>query len=140
LSHGSAQHRWVRQYFGHEVLVPQAGERFGLRPRHVARLRRRSLAAVAAIERAGYDVAGDLADLVPGEQRRGRSPDNISETEMLDVAARAIDQMITDVSELTAERNHWRREAHHLADRLPRARARGVLREARSRVRSWVRR
>ena len=106
------QHRWVRQYFGHEVLVPQQGERFGLRPEQAAKLRTLSVAAVESIAAAGYSVVGDLDDLVPAEQQPDRPhPGDISESEMLDVAGRAIDQMIRDVRRLTTERDHWREAA-----------------------------
>ena len=109
---GANRHRWVRQYFGHEVLVPQEGERFGLRPDDVAALTTLSEEAVEEIERASYPVTGDLADLIPTQAQPDRPhPDDISEYEMLDVAARAIDRMIRDVRDLTVERNHWRSTA-----------------------------
>lgn len=112
LVEGSERHRWVRQYFGHEVLVPQRGDRFGLRASDAVRLRRESIAMIEAVERAGYSVTGDLADLVPAEEQPVLPhPDDVTDSEMLDVAARAIEQMIRDVSELTLERDCWRREA-----------------------------
>lgn len=112
LTKSPVAHRWVRAYFGHEVLVPQRGDRFGLRAQDAARLRQRSIETVAAVERAGYQVSGDLADLVPAEHQPPQAhPDEVTETEMLEVAARAIDQMIHDVRRLTAERDRWRREA-----------------------------
>jgi hypothetical protein len=102
LRDGGSRHRWVRQYFGHEVLVPQGGERFGLRPHDAAALRELSAAAAESIGRAGYPVTGDLADLVPAEEQPVRPhPDDVTEAEMLEVAARAIDQMIRDVRELS---------------------------------------
>lgn len=116
------QHRWLRQYFGHEVLVPQRGERFGLRPAQVAELRRRSLEDVERIRAGGYTVVGELSDLVPAESEREQPhPDDVTETEMLDVAARAIDQMIRDVRKLTLERDRLR----------ARSRAGGTLARAR---------
>ena len=106
------QHRWVRQYFGHEVLVPQRGERFGLRPDDVTELRHRSLQAVEAIDAHGCRVVGDLDDLVPDEHQPSRPhPDDVTEAEMLEVAGRAIDQMIRDVRRLTTERDRLRRAA-----------------------------
>ncbi|NPC95903.1 hypothetical protein [Nocardioides sp. zg-DK7169] len=119
------QHRWVRQYFGHEVLGPQRGERFGLREEDAERLRRRSVRMVRAIQEAGYPVVGDLADLVPpAEQPVRPHPDDVTDTEMLDAAVVAIEQMIRDVRELTTERDARAR-------RTPRARARRVVRRAR---------
>lgn len=101
-----ARHRWLRQYLGHEVLAPQRGERFGLRERHVAELREASTDAVARLSRRGYRVHGDLQDLVPGpDAGTGPHPDDVPEREVLDSAARAIEQMVRDVMVLTAERD-----------------------------------
>lgn len=137
LTQGPERHRWVRQYFGHEVLVPQAGERFGLRPQDAAELRQLSIAAADAIDRAGYAVTGDLADLVPAEEQPVRPhPDDVTEGEMLDVAARAIDQMIRDVRELTDSRNYWRDRAKQQQRRRPVGLAQRVVRRAK---RTWNR-
>lgn len=131
------RHRWVRQYFGHEVLVPQKGERFGLRPDDAAELRKLSVAAADAIERAGYPVTGDLADLIPDEAQPVRPhPDDVTESEMLDVASRAIDQMIRDVRDLTAQRNHWRELARKRRGRRPAGLAMRIARRAK---RVWAR-
>ena len=112
LERGPVRHRWVRQYFGHEVLVPQRGERFGPRPEDVAELRRLSIAMSQAIEQAGYPVTGDLAELVPAENPPALPhPDDVTDAEMLDAAVRAIEQMIRDVRDLTTSRRAWREKA-----------------------------
>jgi hypothetical protein len=112
LTDGSVRHRWVRKYFGHQVLVPQKGERFGLRPEQEQALRDLSAAAAEAITAGGFPVTGSLDDLVPTESHPERPhPDDVSETEMLDVAAQAIDQMIRDIRQLSIERDEWRRQA-----------------------------
>lgn len=135
LLEGPVRHRWVRQYFGHEVLVPQRGDRFGVRPEHAARLRELALEAVQAIEEAGYSVTGDLADLVPAEEQPARPhPDDVSESEMLEVAAKAIDQMIRDVRTLTTERNRWRELAQQKDRRRPGLRGRRLARRLRRRL------
>lgn len=138
LTQGPVAHRWVRAYFGHEVLVPQRGERFGLRPADAAELRRLSIEMTGAIERAGYHVVGDLADLVPAEDLPVLPhPDDVTETEMLEVAGRAFDTMIHDVRRLAAERDQWRQRARRaertqsglltrVARRLRRSRIGGV--------------
>lgn len=131
LKNPSVRHRWVRQYFGHEVLVPQKGPRFGLRPTHAAQLRELSVQAVDDISRRGYHVAGDLADLVPSEdQPETPHPDDITETEMLEVAGKAIVQMIDDVRRLSNQRSRLRQEL--------RERKRSLPRRALSRVRRQV--
>ncbi|MGH3361679.1 MAG: hypothetical protein ACRDOM_04400 [Nocardioides sp.] len=116
LESGPVRHRWVRQYFGHEVLVPQRGERFGLRADDAAEVRRLSIAMTEAISQAGYPVTGELADLVPAEtQPPLPHPDDVTEAEMLDAAVRAIEQMIRDVRELSTAKRVWRRKAQRQA-------------------------
>ena len=125
------QHRWVRQYFGHEVLVPQGGSRFGLRATHVERLRRRALDDVEAIAAGNYSVAGELADLVPPiDQPTLPHPDDVGTDELLDAAADAIDTMIRDVRRLTAQRDRARAAAQEQAPltSTPRALARRLSR------------
>jgi len=135
LRDGAVRHRWLRQYFGHEVLGAQHGDRFGLRPEHAARLREHSLEAVAAIAKRRYKVIGDLADLVPPEVTESLPhPDDCTESEVLDVAAQAIEQMIRDVRELTKERSAWREQAEAVPPRV------GAARRLTRRVRGLVRR
>lgn len=111
LQQGPERHRWVRAYFGHQVLGPQRGPRFGLRPDHAQALAVRARTDVQAISAAGYQVHGDLEDLVPAEQPALAHPDDVRESEVLEVAGRAIEQMIRDVRRLTKERDSWRRRA-----------------------------
>ena len=57
---GAVRHRWVRRYFGHEVLVPQEGARFALtHPTTPPALRELSKEAAEAVATGGYDVTGD---------------------------------------------------------------------------------
>lgn len=118
LEDGPTRHRWVRRYFGHEVLVPQKGARFYPSEKYADELRRRSLEAVDAIVAGGYPVAGDLEDLTAETPGDGPHPDRVSDEELVQVAARAIEQMIRDMREMTLDRNSWR----------DRARSRGVQR------------
>ncbi|OLF15488.1 hypothetical protein [Actinophytocola xanthii] len=55
-------------------------------------VRRWSEQAVAALRRAGYDVVGDLADLLPadGEERRETHPDGADPAELADAAVYAL--------------------------------------------------
>jgi hypothetical protein len=119
LQEGPEKHRWLRAYFAHEVLLSQQGERFGLQPHHFQPLRSASEAAVEAIKSAGYDVVGDLDDLLPTEPAAPqRHPGEVTEDELLDSALEAIEHMIHDVRRLTKERNRLRRkvdDARHSA-------------------------
>jgi hypothetical protein len=134
LRDSGVRHRWVRKYFGHEVLVPQRGERFGLRQEQAAQLRKLSIEAVEEIRQVGYPVTGDLADLIPDENQPERPhPDDVTEGEMLEVAAKALDQMIRDVRDLTNERDDLIEQAQQ---RRPRSALRRVARRVRRRLRA----
>lgn len=136
LNQGPVRHRWVRGYFGHEVLVPQRGERFGLRSGQADQLRQRSLETAAFLREQSYHVVGEVDDLVPPESPpRLPHPDDVSPDEQLEVAARAIDAMIHDVRALTIEKerlerrlrrrapaSRWRRLGHKVRRRLREAR------------------
>lgn len=112
LVEGPEKHRWVRAYFAHDVLLAQGGERFSLRAHHFARLQQAAEEAVSEIEKAGYDVEGDLTELVPEPDTQSRPyPDDLDDSELLAVATTAIERMIRDVRALTLERNRWRRRA-----------------------------
>ncbi len=135
LTHTPVTHRWVRGYFGHEVLVPQAGDRFGLRAEQAAELRRRSVEMVDAIRSGGYAVTGDLADLVPADPLPVLPhPDDVSDAEIVDVAARALARMIDDVRVLTDERDRWRRRARRVPV-SPESRLGQLARRVRDRLR-----
>lgn len=137
LTKPAVRHRWVRQYFGHEVLVPQKGPRFGLRPHHVDHLRDLSRTAVETIAARDYRVVGDLHDLVPpDEQPELAHPDDVTEAEMLEVAAAAIVQMIDDVRKLTHQRARLREQLEAPALSPPPRGARWVA-AARRRARQW---
>lgn len=116
---GTVRHRWVRKYFGHEVLVPQRGERFGPRPHHVAELATRSAAARDWIAEQGYAVVGDLDDLLSTATPDGTHPGDVPDSEIVDVAARAIERMIRDVRELTTERDRLRAKLRRRSRRQP---------------------
>lgn len=101
--------RWVRDYLGHAVLVPRGGERIALGRQQVEQLRAKSQEAVQALEAAGYDVVGDLHELIPpADPPAGREPDAVTDAELLDVALDAIAVMLKDQRDLTRERNQWR--------------------------------
>lgn len=128
---GTVRHRWVRKYFGHEVLVPQRGERFGPRPHHVAELADRSATAREWITEQGFRVVGDLDDLLSTATPGGTHPDDVPDREVVEVAARAIEQMIRDVRELTMERDRLREELRRRTRHQPVGGVRAVVRRAR---------
>ncbi len=91
---------------------------------------------MAHIESAGYDVIGDVHDLlVPDSLPSRRSVDSVTEAEVAEVATALAGQMMHDVRRLRTERNELRR-------RLEEEAARPVpgLREALSTRFPWMRR
>lgn len=119
LEDGPVRHRWVRKYFGHEVLVPQKGERFGPRPHQVEQLAARCAEARDWIRGQGFPVVGDLEDLASVAVPDGTHPDDVPDAEIVDVAARAIERMIRDVRELTTERDQLRARLRRAERRRP---------------------
>ena len=103
------RHRWLRQYFGHEVLGPQKGARFAPRSGEVEELRSLSEQAVASVEASGVRVIGDLTDLLPPDSVDGAHPDDVQDDEIIETAAVAIEQMIRDVRTLTRQNDRLRR-------------------------------
>lgn len=81
---------YVRNILANEILASRKGERLTLSQSHAAELNQASREAVAAITAAGYRVVGDLAELVPGEVRSGRAPEDVTEPELLDAALDAV--------------------------------------------------
>jgi hypothetical protein len=132
LTKGPVRHRWVRGYLGHEILVPQAGDRFGLRERHARFLAERSAEAAKLLSETGCPVTGDLQDLAPTSLPEARTPDDVDDREVVEAAARAIDRLVQDFRALTTERHRWRRRAR-------RRRAGGLTQRAR-RLRRRLRR
>lgn len=100
------RHRWLRQYFGHEVLVPQGGSRIGLSQRHLDALRPVTDATLEEVAAAGYAVTGDLEELRSYEQSPAAvDPDQVSDSEALATATDALELMIRDVRALTLRKD-----------------------------------
>lgn len=123
---------WIRGYLGQGKLVPRKGEKFWPGPARVEQLRARGDRAVAYIREQGYDVIGDLDDLLtPADLPDRRHPSSVTDTEMLAAATSTIAAMMTDVRRLT---NQQRRTARRSGLRA-RIRARARLRQVADRLR-----
>lgn len=109
---GPERHKWLRGYLGHQVLVPQQGDRFGLRRRHLDELRNIALEEVEILASRGYDVAGDLEELIPSPPATELpNPADVADSELVEVAARAVATMTAEVRALSRDRDKWRRKA-----------------------------
>lgn len=94
--------RWVRGYLGLEVLAPRGGEKVRLDAARTLALRERSAEIAAALEHAGYDVVGDLADVFgSGEPTPSRQPEEVADSELLEVSLAVIGRLMSDHRRLT---------------------------------------
>jgi hypothetical protein len=86
--------RHVKGTFVPEALAGSAPpEPFVVPEPHVAWIRERSEAVVAELGASGYDVVGDLADLVPADPRAGRTPDQATDAELSDATRVVLDRL-----------------------------------------------
>jgi hypothetical protein len=134
---------WVRDYLGHTVLVPRGRERFSVSPQRAHELREKSREAVREIEAAGYDVVGDLKELIPPDDLPSlRQPDEVSEGELLEAALDSMAVMLKNYRDVALERKELRaravraeREAEKANARLERAGVSGTVARLRRRAR-----
>ena len=92
--------RWLRDVLAHRVLVPLGSEPLGITDDQFERWSRRSEEAIDELDRAGYDVQGDLEDL-RASRSPGRLPTDVPDAELLDTAVRTIVSLLTIVREQT---------------------------------------
>lgn len=103
------RYRWVRAFLAQEVLASQRSARLTLRPAEAVAFRARAVSDVAALRASGYDVIGELDDLVPDVPvTSSPHPDEVSDSEMLDAAVDAIVQLVVRHRELANERDQLR--------------------------------
>jgi hypothetical protein len=96
------QYRWLRRYIGHQLLVPRGGTRIRVSDAHLTALHSRALRTVEAIKSAGYQVEGDLDDLLAADVPAGsRTPESVTDTEQLEAAIELIGDLLRDVRRQT---------------------------------------
>ncbi len=66
---------------------------FAVPDHHLAWIEESSAAVIAALRASSYDVVGDLADLLPSFDASGRTPDQVSEAELLAAAAVVLERL-----------------------------------------------
>ncbi|MDQ3627322.1 MAG: hypothetical protein M3419_00565 [Actinomycetota bacterium] len=104
-------YRWLRNYLGHQLLVPRRGSAIALPAPLVAGLAERAKRSVEVLAAQGYDVVGSLEDLLLTDQPAGgRSPQEVSDAELLDVALPLVVELLGEVRRQTlrAEAAHRR--------------------------------
>jgi hypothetical protein len=127
---------YIRTFLADERLATRDGERYWPTDAILAECRERAADAVAHVEAAGYDVIGDLHDLlVPDELPTRRSVDSVTEAEVAEVATALVGRMLHDVRRIRTERNELRRRLEE-----EQARPSPGLREAVATRFPWTRR
>lgn len=134
--------RWLRTYLATDVLAPRRGERYGPGPEQESMLRKKALETVDAIRDAGYDVIGELDELLPAEAGPAlRQPESVTDAELAEAAAETIARLLTDLRQVTAQRDRLRAEIRKRGGRQPFTlvgRVRGRLRTLEGRLRAAV--
>lgn len=122
------RYRWVRAFLAQDVLASQRSSRLTLRPDEAAAFRARALSDVATLRDSGYDVIGNLEDLVPEiSPEAAPHPDDVSDSEMLDAAVEAIVQLVMRHRDLAKERDRLRADRRRLRERRRKPAAVGFL-------------
>jgi len=94
-AHWTEQYRWLRRYVGHELLVPQRGSAIRLRQAEFDHLRQWSHRTDESLRAAGFDVVGDLAELISDAGGGpGKHPDDVTSDEMLEVAGTVVASLL----------------------------------------------
>lgn len=104
--------RWNRDFLAHRVLGARDGARFGVPPDTVVALRKRAQRAIDDISPAGYDIVGDLSELIPPEDvSRLPHPDEVTDAELLDVATETIAELLQHYRTQTLRADREKRRA-----------------------------
>ena len=92
---------FIRTFLADERLVPRGGERYWPEPDQVEECRRRGREAVDFVRERGFDVRGDLDDLlVPEELEPRRSVTSVTDAEVAEVAVQLVARLLEDVQDL----------------------------------------
>lgn len=93
--------------------------RYGLSPEHHDWLRKRAVAVVEEIKASGIEIIGDLAELIPAEQAPAVtfSPDDLTDSLLLDAALDGLAGMGKIVGDLRLERDALREDVLRLSAR-----------------------
>ncbi|WP_158604356.1 hypothetical protein [Nocardioides mangrovicus] len=132
---------FIRTFLADERLVPRGGERFWPGERQIQECRSRGKDAVELVQRRGFQVIGDPADLlVPDELPRRRQPDSVTDTEVAEVAVELVGTMLGDYRALRHERRALRQEREDARRELEEYRRLPLWRITGSRVKGVLRR
>lgn len=105
--------RLAKGFFARQVVMPAgSGDPFVITPKMHAWALERGAATVAELRSRGYDVIGDLDDLRPGgDPPSGRTPDDVTEAEVAEVAVGALARLLSHEKKQRAEIERLRARA-----------------------------
>ncbi len=92
------QAKWLRDTLAHGVLAGLGSEPIQINDDQLSDAQRQAARSVRRVGKAGYDVRGDLEDLAPS-RGGGRSPEDVTDAELLDTALDTIVQLLLMVRE-----------------------------------------
>ncbi len=115
---------YLRTFLADERLVPRGGEKYAPTPEQVEDCRRRGERARALVLEQGYDVVGDVDDLlVPAELPERRQAGSVTDAEVADTATDLVSVVLADVRALRIELRQAGRETAAERRRAERAEA-----------------
>ena len=88
----------LRDLFAHEILVPQGSEPIAISAEQYDEAAERADQAIAELRESGVKVHGDLSDLT-ATRVAGRTPDQVSDSELLEVALESIARLLLRVKD-----------------------------------------
>lgn len=92
--HWLLPYRWIRNYLSHSVLAPLGGAKIGLEGKYLAALNERTENSVTYLQTSGYDIAGSLEELRDGQLAGAVLPENVSDSEVLQIALGVIPPLL----------------------------------------------
>jgi hypothetical protein len=99
---GRDQAALLRDLFAHEVLVPQGNEPIAISDEQFEEAKQRADEAITNLQESGVAVHGDLEDL-RASRASGRTPDQVTNDELLGVALESIAQLLLREKKMRAE-------------------------------------
>lgn len=107
--------RWLRDYLAGTILSRYGRERFRLHDDQIKALREKTEQTLAYLNERAFPVEGDLSDLQVRDDVIGRrTPDDVPESELNDVAVRVIADLVHDVRKLSRRNTQLERELERM--------------------------
>lgn len=89
------QTRWLRNYLSEDLLLRRRGRPISVAASEAKMLNERASRTVAALRTAGYDIVGDLDELLDDSAKPGAvHPDQVGDDDLLDVSLQVLPPML----------------------------------------------